>query len=287
MLRFLHIAILPLLAHHAALVVGSEFGREGNNSPQMQRNRVIHPMYAAMKPNDRDRIEAARVLLSSVMEDSLAEIFASRSAMELSMSVSMSMSMPLAPAMPTPHGTPSSPSTPTVQSPSVQIPSGTMVPTPATVPPTFTYEPSMTGVPIDTTSASPSFLPSEELSLSPSGTSSPTFSFEPSGTNEPSLSPESAPATPVSDPPTNTGGGASDNNCPDNGLALGVGSDNSTTPVFLAVGYRVESTSTTGSGAFANQLQEELIDTAIEAVLGCPTDATGRVFPQTLEVGTY
>jgi len=83
------------------------------------------------------------------------------------------------------------------------------------------------------------------------------------------------------------GDSGTEDECPaDSALSLGDSSDNTTTPVFLAVGYQVESTSSTGnSSVFADSLGAELISTAVKAILGCTQDWDGLVFPQTTEIG--
>jgi hypothetical protein len=74
--------------------------------------------------------------------------------------------------------------------------------------------------------------------------------------------------------------------CPDNGLGLGTASDQRTTPIFLAVGYQAESTSSSVDD-FVTELENELMSTAVSAIFGCKTNITGKIFPQTLEVGTW
>jgi hypothetical protein len=73
--------------------------------------------------------------------------------------------------------------------------------------------------------------------------------------------------------------------CPDNGLVLGTASSDQTTPIFLAVGYQAESTGSSVDD-FVVELENELMSTAVSAIVGCDTNITGKVFPQTLEVGT-
>ena len=74
--------------------------------------------------------------------------------------------------------------------------------------------------------------------------------------------------------------------CPDNGLGLGSASDQRTTPIFLAVGYQAESTSSSVDD-FVTELENELMSTAVSAIVGCKTNITGKIFPQTSEVGTW
>jgi hypothetical protein len=71
----------------------------------------------------------------------------------------------------------------------------------------------------------------------------------------------------------------------DNELGLGSSSDNGTTPLFLAVGYQAESTSSEVEN-FRAELENELLRTAIVAILGCEVDFMQSVFPQTLQVAT-
>ena len=218
--------------------------------------------------------------LLKIVNDSIDEVMAVREMIELSMSYSMSFppSVPTAPTVPSaPVGvpTPASPHTPTVQPPSTPSTPTAPAPSGPTLPPTFSFEPSMTGFPTDNGQSS---IPSDEPSTVPSAF--PTLSFEPSLTAEPSLSDISISERPVGD-------GGTEGDCPsDSVLSLGDSSDNTTTPVFLAVGYRVESTSTTGnSSVFADSLGAELISTAVKAILGCNQDWDGLIFPQTTEIG--
>jgi hypothetical protein len=60
--------------------------------------------------------------------------------------------------------------------------------------------------------------------------------------------------------------------------------DNATTPIYLAVGYRAESTSNT-TNDFVTELENALVDTAVMAILGCEANTTDLVFPTTLVVG--
>lgn len=225
--------------------------------------------------------------LFKIIINSIDEALAVREMMELSMSYSMSfppsetkaptapVGAPTAPSAPVGVPAPASPTTPTVQPP--PTPSEPTAPNPSgpTLPPTLSFEPSMTAFPTDDGQSS---IPSDEPSTVPSA--SPTLSFEPSLTAEPSLPDLSISQRPVGD-------GGTEDVCPsDSVLSLGDPSDNTTTPVFLAVGYRVESTSTTGnSSVFADPLGAELISTAVKAILGCKQDWDGLVFPQTTEIG--
>ncbi|KAL3925018.1 MAG: hypothetical protein SGILL_000680 [Bacillariaceae sp.] len=143
-------------------------------------------------------------------------------------------------------------------------PPGPMAPTAPSPPtmPTISYEPTITDeptVPVAPTK-SPTVEPVEE----------PTASFEPSTTTSPS--------TAATDP----GAGG---DCPGNGLSLGLPTDNSTTPLFLAVGYRAESTSDDAED-FVQELETMLLNEAASAIVDCQVDSRGLVFPQTLEVAT-
>jgi hypothetical protein len=71
----------------------------------------------------------------------------------------------------------------------------------------------------------------------------------------------------------------------DNGLSLESSSDNSTTPLFLAVGYQVESTSSEVDNV-RDEVENELLNTAIVAILGCEAEFMQTVFPQTVQVET-
>jgi hypothetical protein len=71
----------------------------------------------------------------------------------------------------------------------------------------------------------------------------------------------------------------------ENGLSLGSLADNSTTPLFLAIGYQAESSSSEVDKVRA-ELENELLKTAVFAILGCEADFAQSVFPQTLQVAT-
>jgi hypothetical protein len=124
--------------------------------------------------------------------------------------------------------------------------------------PSFSYEPSTTAFPSPAPSSSPSTSP----------TTSPSVSYEPSTTNSPTTVLEGSTDCVI-----------------ENGLSLGSSSDTSSTPLFLAVGYQAESTSSVVDD-FQRELENELIGTAVAAILGCEADFTGSIFPQTLEVAT-
>lgn len=85
--------------------------------------------------------------------------------------------------------------------------------------------------------------------------------------------------------PSTTASPTTDECVIENGLSLGSSSDSTATPIFLAVGYQAESTSSLVDD-FRTELENEMLKTAVAAVLGCEADFVGSIFPQTLEVAT-
>jgi len=163
------------------------------------------------------------------------------------------------------------PSVPTVGPPSAIPPAGPPGPSapsmPTSRPPSSGFEP--TSEPTVSYEPSISSYPSGNPSVAPT-TGEPTESFEPSVSADPTTSPV------VTD---------DEGECLGNGLSLVSASDADSTPLFLAVGYQAESTSSTIE-RFVNELEDALIDTAIVAMLGCATETSRLVFPQTLEVAS-
>eukprot|EP00539_Tryblionella_compressa_P005765 CAMPEP_0178770650 /NCGR_PEP_ID=MMETSP0744-20121128/21516_1 /TAXON_ID=913974 /ORGANISM="Nitzschia punctata, Strain CCMP561" /LENGTH=377 /DNA_ID=CAMNT_0020427063 /DNA_START=90 /DNA_END=1223 /DNA_ORIENTATION=- len=147
------------------------------------------------------------------------------------------------------------------------LPSVPTVGPPSAIPPAGPPGPSAPSMP---TSRPPSsgFEPTSEPTSPTTG--EPTESFEPSVSADPTTSPV------VTD---------DEGECLGNGLSLVSASDADSTPLFLAVGYQAESTSSTIE-RFVNELEDALIDTAIVAMLGCATETSRLVFPQTLEVAS-
>ncbi|KAG7348162.1 hypothetical protein IV203_016867 [Nitzschia inconspicua] len=268
--------VLPvsLLSDAQGLV---EFGRErfgGENIVGRKRFVAAPGMfdYEKVRPYSRGRTH-------KLSDQGLKDIIDARSVLELSSSISLSMSMEVMPSVPTaptfgppshipPSGPPgpAMPSAPTPQSmPSTPV--GSPSSNPALLPPppsndpeiepTVSYEPSMTTYPTTTPSTIPSSLLTED----------PTVSYEPSVTS-----------SPVAD-------GSGTECVIENGLTLGASSDNSATPIFLAVGYQAESTTSIVED-FRSELENELIGIAVSAILGCEVNFSDSIFPQTLEVAT-
>jgi hypothetical protein len=157
------------------------------------------------------------------------------------------------------------------------------------------YGPPPTKPPTRTPSASPSMppsvVPSDMPSLAPSQGVSDATTDTPTGgaptdTASPSASPVSGTSTPTATPQVF--------DCNASGLSLGSATDASTTGVFMTVGYRAESTSIS-TDDFVDELERQLLETAVMAALGCENDAVRRRLRQsirhlvmdTVEIGTY
>jgi hypothetical protein len=159
----------------------------------------------------------------------------------------------------------------------------------------LSYRPPLTKPPTTTPSTSPSMLssmvPSDMPSLAPSqGVSDATTDTPTGGTPTDIVSPSASPvfgtSTPTATPQVF--------DCNASGLSLGSATDASTTGVFMTVGYQAESTSLS-TDDFVDELERQLLETAVMAALGCENDAMRRRLRQstrhlvmdTVEVGTY
>lgn len=125
--------------------------------------------------------------------------------------------------------------------PSTSIPSVPIVETP-------------TASPVPTMEAS--FIPSDLPSLAPTGISDAPISLTFSPTVE-----DNSTAVPTSAPPPVFDCSAF------GGLSLGLATDEGATEIFLAVGYRAESTSNS-TDDFEEELERQLLETAVLAALG-------------------